>query len=117
MIDANEVMSLLASHARASLGDFIAADGKPDLAKAADNGLMPLVKKITWDTEGVIRSLELVDSQSAIVHCGRALGVFSDKIEHSGKLSLDNWQYLPDLSNYTYAQIWQLKHGKPYEGE
>lgn len=81
---ADEVLARLAAQARGNIMDFIDTEvvgGKPDLNKAEERGLLHLVKTIAWTKQGV--RLELYDAQAALVHIGRHLGLFKDRIEYS----------------------------------
>ena len=111
-MDSKEVLRLLALHAKADLGAFI-TDGKPDLERAQALGLSPLIKRLTWDTDGAIKSIELVDSQAALDKLARANGLYSnDKVAIEGHLTMD--APLPDLSHLSYEEIvslYELRHG------
>lgn len=112
----DEVLVRLTEQARASLDDFIdvgapgdgiegAADmveahaivggWRLNLVKAQQRGKLHLVRKIKsgqWGPE-----LELHDSQAALIQAGKALGLFTDKVEHSGSLDLKGYTHVsPD---------------------
>lgn len=78
---ADEVLLRLAEQARADFSDFIdpATYGKPtiSLKRALEQGKGRLVKKISTTKTTV--SLELHDSQNALIQLGRAHGLFVDK--------------------------------------
>ena len=85
-MDANEALILLGQQARASLADFISDWGsgwKLDLKKAADLGVLHLIKKLKYDNKGR-PEIELHDAQSALFMVLKAQGVLVDKTEHSG---------------------------------
>ena len=84
-MSANEVISLLADHARGSMEQFIEIKGgQPfiDLYKAQQANKLHLLKKIKNTGKGV--EIELYDAQAALVQLGRHLGLFVDKTELSG---------------------------------
>jgi phage terminase small subunit len=84
---ANEVLFLLAEHARANVDELLDTNGTPSVAIAREKGKMHLIKKIKTKTfkigeETVIeQELEIHDSQSALVQLGRYHKLFTDKRE------------------------------------
>lgn len=107
-MSADEVLTRLTEHARASLADFIdvsepGADpsGAEDmieakaivggwrlnLLKAEQRGKLHLIKKIKsgqWGPE-----IEIYDAQAALNLLGRHHKLFTDQIEHSGKVDVE----------------------------
>lgn len=81
---ANEVLKRLGDFARASMADFLDFDevGIPflDLKKAKDRGVLHLIKKLNYDKDGALRSIELHDSRAATVDLGRVHGLFKDRV-------------------------------------
>lgn len=86
---ASEVLDRLGDHARGSIEPFLKVDPETkkltteidfEAAKAA--GKLHLIKKLRQGPAGL--TIELHDPQTALVHIGRYLKLFSDKIEHSG---------------------------------
>lgn len=86
-MSADEVLSRLSEHARASLFDVIDADGNFDLEMARQRGKDHLLKKfkVTYTKEGMTREYEIHDPQAALVHLGRYHKLFTDKSEITGK--------------------------------
>lgn len=85
----DEVLERLDAHARADMGDFIDVNTMTVNLKAArDNGISHLIKKMKQtiimndktETQTEIFEFELVDSQAALVHIGRAYGMFKDSL-------------------------------------
>lgn len=90
-MSADEVLARLADQARADMGEFLRfEDGIKlpflDLKTANEKGLLKLVKKFKYNAEGH-PEIELYDAQAALVHIGKAHGLFTDKVEHSGNVS------------------------------
>lgn len=83
-IQAEEVLARLSAQAEGDLSDFFDIQyGIPilNLEKAKERGKMHLVKKISFGNKGFVSSIELESSQAALVHLGKAYGLFSDRIE------------------------------------
>lgn len=81
----DEVLIRLGQQARASIGDFVyfvEGSKKPfiDLKGAKEAGLIHLVKKFKYNSDGNIE-FELYDSQSALVHIGKIHAMFTDKVK------------------------------------
>jgi hypothetical protein len=62
-INTNEIIGTLVSHMRGDIADICPGDALLEQAKA--NGVSHLIKKITYDPAGGIKSVEIHDSQSA----------------------------------------------------
>lgn len=81
-MDADEVLARLADQARGNIADFMNTEvpgGIIDLEKAQELGLTHLIKSIAWTKQGV--KVELYDAQAALVHIGRHLKLFTDRVE------------------------------------
>jgi phage terminase small subunit len=120
---ADEVLSRLAKHARGSMADFlnVNANGATiDLVKAANAEQLDIVRKFTQttkrygETEIEEVTIDLYDAQSALVHLGKHLDLFSDKIniklEKELKSALDALE--KSLDSNTYAQVLAVLAGK-----
>lgn len=98
-MSADEVLIRLAEQARADMADFIEfKEGIKtpflDLESANNKGLLRLVKKFKYNAAGH-PEIELHDAQAALVHIGKAHGLFADRVEHSGEIGL-SVQYVND---------------------
>lgn len=93
-----EVLRRLADQARASLGPFIVSDiSRPggvrldistDEAKQAISTLKRLKTKTLFISKGAVQEtveVEMIDAQAALVHLGKAHGLFVDRQEVTGK--------------------------------
>lgn len=87
-METNEVLARLASHARGDAGDLIdPATMTLDLKKALEQGNTQLIKKIKQtvitndDKQTEIFEFELYDAQAALVHIGKHLGIFTEKLD------------------------------------
>lgn len=85
---ADEVLTRIAEHARGDIGDYAHISGSNDLAKHDLSRVVKKFKKKVWyDKDGEAHEeieLELYDSQSALQLLGKHLGLFTDRIEHTG---------------------------------
>lgn len=111
-LTANEVLARLAFQARGSMEEFIDDSGSIDIMKAKRAKQLHLLKKfkvrhvefsdkqgnetITTETE-----IELHDSQAALVHIGKHLGLFQPEV------NINNFNMLTD------EQLEALANGKP----
>lgn len=87
-MSADEVLTRLADLARVDMSDFITfEDGIRlpfvDLKKAKDAGKLHLVKKIKYNAQGHLE-FELHDPIAPLLNVGKAVGLFADRVEHSG---------------------------------
>jgi phage terminase small subunit len=85
-LTALEVLAGLSDIARGSLAPFINIDGdKPvlDLTSQAAQAALGTLKEVTFGEDGSIK-LKLHDKLAALVHLGKAHGVFVDRQELSG---------------------------------
>lgn len=80
---ADEVLLRLAQHARGDIGDLLDASGNIDLKTARRLKRLHLVRRISDTDKGI--SVEMYDAQAALVQIGRALKMFVDRQELTGK--------------------------------
>jgi hypothetical protein len=78
-----EVIARLAAQAIAEVSDFITIDPltkfvRLDLGKASARGKLHAIKKLNFGDLGFLKSIELHDQQAALVHIGKAHGLFKD---------------------------------------
>jgi phage terminase small subunit len=85
---ANEVLARLAEQARGSIGAFISTDGQGNPNGFSISRERPLhnVKRVTVTEKGW--SFEMYDAQAALVHIGKHHGLFVDRQEQSGDVTL-----------------------------
>lgn len=90
-----EIIGRLTSIARSDMGDFIdPATLTVNMRQAKENGLTHLVKKIKQtiisqdDRQTEIFEFELHDAQTALVHLGKVHGIFNEKTELSGEVTI-----------------------------
>lgn len=86
-MSANEVLARLTRIARGSLEPFINTEtAKPcvDLTGEDAQAALDLLKEVQIDEDGEIK-LKIHDPMAALVHLGKAHGVFVDRVEHTGK--------------------------------
>lgn len=74
---ADEVLMRLAQQARASIGDYLDETGEIDWLKVKRDG--HLIKSAARNSRG--DRIELYDAQAALVHIGRHLALFVDRLE------------------------------------
>lgn len=84
-ISADQVRSRLSEHSTADINDFISINEftkqpQIDFQKAKDLGKLHLLKKVKFGKNGFVESIELHDSQSALVQMGRIYGMFKDRV-------------------------------------
>lgn len=82
-MSANEVLARLSEQASADMGDFLRFEEGIklpflDLKSADKRGLLRLVKKFKYNADGQ-PEIELYDAQAALVHIGKAHGLFSNE--------------------------------------
>ena len=92
-----EVIARLTEHARGDLGDVVTDEGSFDWAAARSLGKTSLVKKVKRrtkretsrdgeiDIETIEEEIEFHNPQFALQLLGKYHGLFSDRIEHTGK--------------------------------
>jgi phage terminase small subunit len=83
-MSADEVLSRLTEHARGSIASFLVTNdaGTPTGFNLAPDRPLQLVKKVSITDKGI--SFEIHDSQAALALLGKAHGLFTDRVEHSG---------------------------------
>lgn len=88
-LSANEVLARLSEMARLDLSPYLITvdvDGVPenrvDIQQMIDDGKGHLITELYYDASGNQR-VKFVDAQTALVHLGRAHGLFTDKVDHS----------------------------------
>lgn len=88
-MDADEVLSRLSEIARHDIGEFLTFRNNDieepyiDLKKARELDKLGLIRKLKYNAQGKLE-VEFYDKQTALVQLGKHLGLFTDKIEHSG---------------------------------
>jgi phage terminase small subunit len=106
-----EVVLRLSQQARGSMGDFVEVHsygGRPymTLEKAEKLGVMHLVKKMTQD--GSTFSIELYDSQKALVQIAKLLGLFDTPSDATMKMV----EKRLDWSKVSEAQLRRIQNGE-----
>lgn len=87
---ANEVLARITAIARGSMADFVQPKGRGvalDLKHAADQGALHLVKKYSKTKQGT--TVELYDAQSALELLGKYHKLWTDKVEHTGRIEVE----------------------------
>ena len=79
-MDAAEVLARLAQQARGEQYRYLCEDGTVDLAGLIGSGLAHMVKGTHWDRNGNL-TIEFYDAQSALVHIGKHLGLFTERVQ------------------------------------
>ena len=85
---ADEVVSRLSDQARGVPADCFTAYGPTiavDFEKMAERGLLHLVKRLSYDTNGNPQ-VEFYNAQTALVHLGKAHAMFTDNVQQSGEV-------------------------------
>ena len=85
-ITADEVIQRLAEQARADHSQYLTDSGQLDMKRLIADGKGHLIKSIKNTQWG--RQVEFYDGQTALVHLGKHLGLFTDKLEVSGNVNL-----------------------------
>lgn len=106
-MEADEVLQRLTEHATTDLADFFdIVDGYPELnlTKALAAGKTHLVKSIKFDGKtGRVTQVFFHDPQNALIHIGKAYGMFRDVVQ------VDDWRSEAiagiKAGLYTYEQI------------
>lgn len=87
-MEADEVLRRLAEHARGDIADLIdPATMALDWNKAVANGSTRLIRKVKQttitrdDQDTHILEFEMYDAQAALVHLGKQLGMFANKMD------------------------------------
>lgn len=84
---ATEVLARLAEHARGTMDDFLDDAGDIDLKRGRERGRLHLVKSRSVTKEG--ERIELYDAQAALALLGRHHKLFTDMVEHGGKVEVE----------------------------
>lgn len=83
-MSANEVLARLSAQARGSVDALLTTEGYfpyLDLEKAKRNGSIELIKKITFNDFGGVKSFELYDAQAALVQLGKHHKLFTEEVD------------------------------------
>lgn len=82
-MEADEVLLRLSEQARGDHSTYIKSDGTVDLPRLIEDDKAHLIKGTRWDrSDNLI--IEFYDAQSALVHIGKAHGLFTDVHKHIG---------------------------------
>lgn len=100
----SEVLAILTRQAKASLADVLDSSGQFSLDTAKKHGVDGLLKKlkVRHDKDGVSYEYEMYDAQAAAVHLGKVYKLFTDKIEHGGKIGIEVFS---DLAKKAEAEM------------
>ena len=103
-LTADMVLHNLAEQANADHSRYFTPDGHIDTKKLIADGKGHLIQEIEPTKYG--RKIRFYDAQSANVHIGKALGIFNDRVEHTG----------PGGGPIEFTQVEvQLERSKPVE--
>jgi len=97
---ANEVLVRLSEQARGSIEDLLDVEGyfiRDDLKKAKERGKLNLIKKITFNDFGGVKSFELHDPQAALVHLGKHHRLFDRAGEETPEMLAEARKALADF--------------------
>jgi phage terminase small subunit len=91
-MEANEALSRLSDMARGDLADFANVEDLRDLAGHSKSHVIKKIKKTvkhfkSGETATYIE-IELNDPQSALEKIGKHLGLWTDKVQHSGSIDV-----------------------------
>lgn len=100
-MQSEEVLTRLTAMARADMLDFINEDGAFDMDKVRAAGFGRLIKKYKLNRRTIVQregppiiedqlEIELHDAQSALVHLGRSMALFTDKVAGSVEVNYDD---------------------------
>lgn len=96
-ITSKEILVGLTKEAKGSISDILDENGEFDYVKMCERGADKLIKKLKVkrtvrrekgsddEIEELTHEFEMYDAQSAKVHLGKALGLFVDRTEITGK--------------------------------
>lgn len=88
-MSADEVLVRLSVQARGTMADFIqigpTGNWNFDFVAAEEAGKLPLIKKLKETKDGT--ALELYDAQAALVHIGKAHGLFIERTQVEGTIT------------------------------
>lgn len=85
---ADEALTRLSEQARAEYAAYLRPSGSVDLDRLLEDGNGHLVKGTRWDRQGNL-IVEFYDAQSALALIGRHHKLFTDNVEHHGRIELD----------------------------
>lgn len=102
----DEVLMRLAEQARNEHGRYIDEAGSVNLPMLIADGKGHLIKGIKETQYG--RNIEFYDAQAALVHIGKHHKLFTDKVEHSGRIEHSN---VTDLTDEELANIASRRGG------
>lgn len=109
-----EILAGFTFEAKGSIADVLEKDGTFDFEKMVERGADKLLKKLKIkktvrrekgsddEIEEITHEFEMYDAQSAKVHIGKAHGIFTDNVKHSGEV---NFGKAPDLSKLTGEEL------------
>lgn len=107
-----EVLNRITRMARADIGDLIDIDanGRPslNLSKAKQKGALCLVKRITYDNAGQVKSVEMHDAFSALVTMGKHHKLFDRRAEQPDDPR--------ELARELYAEL-RVNYGETHSDE
>ena len=89
----DEVLLRLAEQARAEYAEYIRPDGTVDLNRMLADGKGHLIRGTKWDRNNNL-TIEFYDAQSALVHIGKAAGMFAGdgNVNVEVNFDLDGWK-------------------------
>lgn len=77
----DEILARLSEQARGEHSQYLKEDGTVDIAKLVGDKKAHLVKRIKTTKSGDVIDVEFYDSQSALVHLGKAAGALTEKVD------------------------------------
>jgi phage terminase small subunit len=92
-MSADEVLTRLASMARAEYTDYLREDGTVDLDAMLKDGKGHLIKGTKWDRQGNL-VVEFYDAHAALVDIGKHLRLFSEQYDVNLQGKLDTYTRL-----------------------
>ncbi len=91
ILSATEVLVGLTKIAEADLAEVFEPDGRFDLQSAKKRGVSRLIKSMKFDKDsGILTHIELHNAHGAHVDLGKYHKLFTDKLELSGVLTVDD---------------------------
>ncbi len=101
-MSANEVLHRLAMIARGDFGELVDDNGNPSIKDAKGSGRSQLIKRIksravtTEKDDYVETEIEILDPLKALELLGKAHSLFTDKVQHSGGVTVRHADELTD---------------------
>ena len=89
-MSADEVLDRLGQQAKGDISDFIDVVGRLaviNLEKAEQAGKLHLIKKLKYNASGA-PEIELYYAQAALVQMGKQYGLFTDKVDNTGDITI-----------------------------